>query len=117
MNKESMTAKLHDAMLNRVARKAENGNQDFLAYPVLGKLAVGLLVGVGEKSDAFYNALNDDIVAKVNGQVYALRGDMGNGETDSANRVRVAQNDLGPVNLRGYDKVVLRAVSPRTQTR
>jgi hypothetical protein len=117
MKKESMTAKLHDAMLNRITRKVENGKQDFTAYPMLGKLAVGLLVGVGEKSDPFYNALNQDIVTSVNSQVYARRGNMGSGTTDSANRVRVIPNDLGPVKLGGYEQVVIRAASPRTQSR
>lgn len=117
MNKESISAKLHDSMLNRVARKIENGHQDFAAYPALGKLAVGLLVGMGEKSDPFYENLNQDIATTFNSHVYALRGDMGSGVTDSANRVRVTPNDLGHIKLRGYESVVVRATPPRTQTR
>jgi len=117
MNKESITAKLHDSMLHHVARKIENGHEDFAAYPILGKLAVGLVVGIGEKSDPFYNALNQDIATTFNSRVYALRGNMGSGVTDSANRVRVTPNDLGPINLRGYEEVVERATPPRTQTR
>lgn len=116
MNKETVVSKLHDVMLNRVSKKIENGESDFTAYPILGKFAVGLLVGLGEKSNSFYDGVNQDIVAKFDSEVYALRGDMGSGETDSSNRVRTVTDNPSPIRLGGYEKVVIRAASPRTQS-
>jgi hypothetical protein len=105
-------------MLERAVKKLEQGERDFSAYPLLGKVAVGLVVGLGNDSDPFYNALNRAIVERAPAQIYAIQSDHGNGATDGANRIRNLSNGGTPATNPSLDnKVVLRAVSyPRTQS-
>jgi hypothetical protein len=115
MKKEQIVARLHDSMVERATKKIEAGKEDFPAYPwLLGRLAVSLLVGVGEKSDPFYNQVNQAIVEAAPSRVYAIQSDTGSGGTDGRNRVRA---NLAPIDVRLGEKVQTRAISPRTQTR
>ena len=113
MKKEQIVSKLQDSMVERASKKVEKGERDFLAYPILGKIAVSLVVGIGNKSDMFYNQVNQAIVENSPSQVYAIRSDTGSGESDGRNRVRANMDVIEP---RAGDKVVIRAISPRTQT-
>lgn len=118
MNKQTFTDKLYDSMLQRASDKIENGERDFRAYPFLGKIAVGLVVGVGNDSDSFYEKLNQAIVATVPAHIYAIRTDRGSGASDGANRIRNLSDGGTPAISPSLDEmVVTRAVSrPRTQS-
>jgi hypothetical protein len=113
MNKETIRSKLHTSMVERAVSKIEAGKNDFPAYPTLGRIAVGLVVGIGEKSDPFYNQVNQAIVESKLSQVYAVRSETGSGLTDGRTRVRA---NVAPIKDRTDGKVILRAISPRTQT-
>lgn len=113
MKKEQIISKLHNSMVDRVGNKIESGEVDFPAYPLLGKIAVSLVVGIGDKSDCFYDQVNQEIVTKAPSQVYAISNDFGSGYTDGRNRVRA---NLAPIDARIGEIVKVRARSPRTQT-
>lgn len=113
MNKETIRSKLHASMVERAVNKIEAGQNDFPAYPTLGRIAVGLVVGIGEKSDPFYSQVNQAIVEQKPSQIYAIRSETGSGLTDGRTRVRAS---VAPIKDRTGGEVVLRAVSPRTQT-
>jgi hypothetical protein len=113
MNKETISLRLQELMIKRAAHKIEVGKNDFPAYPMLGKIAVSLVVGIGEASDEFYDAVNRTIVAGYSSQIYAVSRDVGNGYTDGRNRIRA---DLAPIEVRDGEKLRIRAISPRTQT-
>jgi hypothetical protein len=114
MNKETVTTKLQEALVGRAVRKIEAGTEDFPAYPLIGSFVVGLLVGIGNDSDSFYNKVNQSIVDKVPSQVYAISRDHSNGFSDGRNRVRANLRPIRPNDMN--DKVKIRAYSPRTQT-
>jgi hypothetical protein len=111
MNKETVTTKLQEALVGRAVRKIEAGTEDFPAYPLIGSFVVGLLVGIGNDSDPFYNKVNQSIVDKVPSQVYAISRDTGSGYTDGRNHIRAG---LKPIESHRDDTVVIRA---RTQTK
>lgn len=113
MKKEQLVAKLHDSMVDRAAGKIEAGKDDFLAYPLLRKFVVSLVVGIGDKSDDFYNQVNHGIVTKAPSQVYAISSDTGSGYSDGSNRVRA---NMEPIEVRRGENLAIRATSPRTQT-
>jgi hypothetical protein len=114
MKKEHIVSKLHDSMVERAATKIEAGKEDFPAYPLLGKIAVSFVVGIGEQSDHFYNQVNQAIVEASPSRVYAISSDTGSGHTDGRNHVRA---NLAPIEAHSGEIVRTRAISPRTQTR
>lgn len=112
MNKDTIRSKLHSLMVERAVGKIEAGKDDFPAYPILGRIAVGLVVGLGNESDQFYNQVNQAIVEKKPSQVYAISSDTGSGYSDGRTHVRA---NVAPIEARTGDNVVIRAISPRTQ--
>jgi hypothetical protein len=114
MKKEHIVSKLHDSMVERATNKIEAGTEDFPAYPLIGKIAVSCVVGIGEKSDQFYGQVNRAIVEASPSRVYAISSDTGSGYSDGRNHVRA---NVEPIEARAGEKVQTRAISPRTQTR
>lgn len=113
MNKETIRSRLHASMVERALGKIEAGKDDFPAYPIIGRIAVGFVVGLGVKSDNFYNQVNQAIVEEKPSQVYAISSDHGSGYSDGRAHVRA---NVAPIEARTGDNVVIRAISPRTQT-
>lgn len=114
MKREHIVTKLHDSMVERAANKIKAGREDFPAYPLLGKIAVSFIVGIGVKSDQFYDQVNRAIVEAAPSRVYAISSDTGSGYSDGRNHVRAG---IAPIEPRTGERAQTRAVSPRTQTR
>ena len=114
MNKDTIAAKLHESLVNRASKKVERGKTDFYAYPLIGSLAVGLTVGMGKDKDNFFSELDQAIADEVGGQVYAIRSHTDNGLSDGRNRVRASR---APIKGQVDRQVVIRAASPRTQSK
>lgn len=113
MNKETAVSHYKNLLIARADRKIKAGKEDFYAYPLLGSLALGLVMSDVKDSDAFYNEVNQAIVEKNPSQVYAKSIDTGSGYSHSRNRIRA---NLKPITLPTDQHVISRATTPRTQT-
>jgi len=87
---------LSERIVQRAERKFESGNDHFAARGILASIAI--LLSEPQVRDAILLDSNKGIVRMLEekgaeGEVYAVRQDLGNGEQDSTDYVRVTSRD------------------------
>lgn len=120
MDKETFKQKHAASIEGRMKMWAEMGSDHFTAYPLLDRIALAMRIDneSGERDD-FYHDVNTRVMAMlakdgIMAEVYARRGDFGNGGEDSRDYVRVYERhgrptEIDRLKLNGYSKYVVRA--------
>lgn len=108
---------LSERIIKRVEQKFNGGENHFAARGVLASIALGL-ADAEVRQDTLLDS-NERIVRflqsrDAEGEVYALRADLGNGDQDSTDYVRVTNRngvDTGTVRGNTTGRVILRATT------
>lgn len=127
IDKEVFKQKRAASIEARIKTWAEMGGDHFTAYPLLDRIALAMRIDntSGERDD-FYHDVNTRTVAAlakdgIMAEVYALRGDLGNGDEDTRDYVRVYERrgrptEIDRLRLGDHQKYVVRASAADLKT-
>lgn len=118
MTKPTFAEKKEKQLLSHIEKEAvEKENNHFRAYPALASIAIAMTMT--SDRDVFFDDINEKALLAlrdggIDAEIYALRGDMGNGAEDSVNYLRVTrrgdhEEETPRLPLGAYQKYVIRA--------